>query len=223
MSPAMPTAATVFPPVAPLTLCAMALVALLAAEKRASALGKWLTKPLASAGFMWIALGRWEAGQLTRPALLLALGLCMVGDVLLIPKRRAAFLAGLISFLSGHAVYAAIFIDRGIDVQALALTAAPVLLICGAVLRWLWPVLRETNPRMRLPVTLYVVVIGAMVCAAGGTEGAAGSDGILVGATLFFVSDLFVARNRFVSPGFVNRLIGLPLYYAAQCLLAWTV
>jgi hypothetical protein len=34
------------------------------------------------------------------------------------------------------------------------------------------------------------------------------------------VSDLFVARDRFVQPGFVNRLLGLPLYYAAQAMLA---
>ena len=33
-------------------------------------------------------------------------------------------------------------------------------------------------------------------------------------------ADLFVARERFVSPAFGNRAIGLPLYYAAQILFA---
>jgi hypothetical protein len=32
-----------------------------------------------------------------------------------------------------------------------------------------------------------------------------------------------VARQRFVSEGFGNRLLGLPLYYAGQFLLAWSV
>jgi hypothetical protein len=31
-----------------------------------------------------------------------------------------------------------------------------------------------------------------------------------------------VARNRFVAPGVVNRMWGLPLYYLAQVLLAST-
>jgi len=43
---------------------------------------------------------------------------------------------------------------------------------------------------------------------------------IRAGAVLFWLSDLAVARDRFVRPGFVNPLVGLPLYYAAQLLLA---
>ena len=34
--------------------------------------------------------------------------------------------------------------------------------------------------------------------------------------------DLFVARQRFVAEAFINRLIGLPLYYAGQLLIAWS-
>lgn len=41
-----------------------------------------------------------------------------------------------------------------------------------------------------------------------------------VAAAAFFVSDLAVARNKFVSPGIVNRLWGLPLYYAANLAFA---
>jgi len=45
----------------------------------------------------------------------------------------------------------------------------------------------------------------------------------LAGAVTFYVSDLSVARDRFLAPGFVNRLWGLPLYYGAQLLLAGSV
>jgi hypothetical protein len=31
-----------------------------------------------------------------------------------------------------------------------------------------------------------------------------------------------VARDRFVAPDFVNRLLDLPLYYAEQILIAWS-
>ena len=46
---------------------------------------------------------------------------------------------------------------------------------------------------------------------------------ILGGAVAFYLSDLFVARDRFVSEGITNRVIGLPLYYGGQYLLAFSV
>ena len=46
---------------------------------------------------------------------------------------------------------------------------------------------------------------------------------VALGALLFFASDLSVARDVFVHRTFVNRLWGLPLYYAAQLCLAATV
>jgi len=43
------------------------------------------------------------------------------------------------------------------------------------------------------------------------------------GAVLFFASDLAVARDKFVAKGFVNRAWGLPVYYAGQLLIAWSL
>jgi len=43
------------------------------------------------------------------------------------------------------------------------------------------------------------------------------------GAILFYLSDLAVARHRFVHESFVNRVIGLPTYYLGQFLLALTI
>jgi uncharacterized membrane protein YhhN len=42
----------------------------------------------------------------------------------------------------------------------------------------------------------------------------------VVGAVLFAASDLFVARERFVKSTAINTSVGLPLYYAAQLLIA---
>jgi hypothetical protein len=50
-----------------------------------------------------------------------------------------------------------------------------------------------------------------------------GNGVILAAAVAFYLSDLAVARDRFVAPGFRNRLWGLPLYYGAQLLFVWTV
>ena len=44
---------------------------------------------------------------------------------------------------------------------------------------------------------------------------------IPLGAALFIVSDVAVARQTFVQAAFANRLWGLPLYYGGQLLLAW--
>ena len=62
-----------------------------------------------------------------------------------------------------------------------------------------------------------------MVALAVGTVAAHGHPTILVGAVMFYLSDLSVARERFVRSGFVNRIWGLPAYYVAQLILAWTI
>jgi hypothetical protein len=63
----------------------------------------------------------------------------------------------------------------------------------------------------------YGVIISLMLWAGLGTA----RSEIWLGALLFYLSDLFVARQRFVVRQPLNPLLGLPLYYAAQYLLAW--
>lgn len=178
-----------------------------------------LAKPAASACFIAVALlagaldtgyGRW---------VVVALVLSAAGDVALLGRSSAAFLAGLGSFLLGHLAYVVAFGVRGIagaaTVVAIAVLAGPAIL----VIRWLWP---HVPAEMRPPVSAYTIVISLMVATAVGTVVADGDPRIAAAAAMFYCSDLAVARDRFVAPGFVNRLWGLPLYYAAQFLFAWT-
>ena len=72
---------------------------------------------------------------------------------------------------------------------------------------------------MKLPVASYIVVITVMLALAVGTR----RPFVALGALAFYVSDISVARDRFVWSSFVNRLWGLPLYYAAQLLIAWSI
>ena len=74
---------------------------------------------------------------------------------------------------------------------------------------------------MKAPVLAYMVVISTMVALAVGTVVAHGNAWIVVGAVGFYLSDLSVARDRFVARGWVNRVWGLPLYFGAQLVLAW--
>ncbi|MCK5862141.1 MAG: lysoplasmalogenase, partial [Candidatus Hydrogenedentes bacterium] len=64
--------------------------------------------------------------------------------------------------------------------------------------------------------------ISVMTALAISTAAATGILLIPCGAALFYGSDIFVARDRFVAQGRVNAYIGLPLYYTGQILLALT-
>ena len=75
-------------------------------------------------------------------------------------------------------------------------------------------------------VALVCSATRSRVVSSGCNSGASGATGLwllLAGAFAFYVSDLAVARERFVSSSFLNRAWGLPLYYGAQILLAASV
>jgi uncharacterized membrane protein YhhN len=150
--------------------------------------------------------------------LLVALSLSWLGDLLLLSRDRRAFLAGLGAFLGAHLAFLAAFLLRGVDGRALLVAVGPLALFAVAVARWLLP---HVEPAMKAPVVAYMAALCAMVaCAAGAARGAAPERLLLVAAVAFLLSDLAVARDRFVSPGLVNQLCGLPLYYAAQLAFA---
>lgn len=86
----------------------------------------------------------------------------------------------------------------------------------------------SVDPRKKGPVIGYMVVITVMVCAASSLLGAAdfslsGRVMAFAGAVAFYLSDVFVARDRFMKNEFVNRLVGLPMYYAGQFLIAFSL
>lgn len=203
----------------PIAITALAVLALLAAERAGSRLGIWIAKPIASLGFVALALavnatahpyGRWIFAGLVLGA---------IGDVFLIPRSSKAFLIGLGSFLLGHVAYAVAFAVHGSDLTIAAAALLPVLVLAALILRWLLP---HVSARMKPPVLCYVAVICAMVVLALGAYRTDKADLILVGAIAFFLSDISVARNRFVAPGFDNKIWGQPLYFGAQLLLAFS-
>ncbi len=205
---------------AALVVTVLALAALLAAEYRGERLGVWLAKPVASGGFVALALTRGAVGTGYGRAVLIALGLAWVGDVALIPESPRALKLGLGAFLLGHLGFVAGFALRGASLGWSALALAALCVPALAVGRWLLPRVPDT---LRVPVAAYIAVISTMVAFAVGTVALHSRGLILGGALAFYLSDLSVARDRFVAPGFGNKAWGLPLYYGAQVALAWTV
>lgn len=206
---------------APVLVCACAVLLLLAAEWRGSERGRWLTKPVAAAAFVWAAWRGDPSASTYGKLLITGLALSFCGDVLLIPSKRPGwFRAGVAAFGLGHVAYAAAFATRPLAPLALwgaALAAGGALL---AVHRWLGP---HVPPPLRWPVRGYFVVIGGMTALACAVTAAGGAFAVAGGALGFALSDLSVARDRFVRPGFANTVWGLPLYFASQLLLASTV
>ena len=200
---------------------ALAVGALLFSERIGSRTGVWIAKPAASSAFIAVALAAGATGTAYGRAILAGLVLSWLGDVFLIPRSAPKlFLAGVGSFLLGHVAYAVAFFARGIDLGTSVVAAAVVTALAVGVLAWLRP---HVGADMRLAVPAYIVVISVMVVTALGTYALAGNPWIPLGAVGFYLSDLSVARDRFVADEFWNRIWGLPLYYGAQVVLAWSV
>lgn len=208
--------------VAPLLtlLCLLWVCGLLVAEWHGHARGKGVCKLAASLSFILLGLalgadtsgyGRW---------LLAGLVLSALGDGLLLSGRSGFFMAGLGAFLLAHLAYAAAFGRGELPPAAIGAAFVGMAAVGGLTLRWLWPALSNA---FRWAVGAYVLAIGSMVVLAVGRSAASGVWWLAAGAVVFAASDVAVARERFVAPGFVNRAWGLPLYYAAQLVLAWTL
>lgn len=203
-----------------IAVTAFFLIGLLVAEGREDQRVIWLCKPLASAGFVAAAVAAGALGNGYGRAILAGLVLAWIGDVLLIPHHSGAFLGGLTAFLLGHLAFSAAFLRRDTSPGWTAVALVLLGTLAVVVDRWLLPYVAAS---LRLPVRLYIAVITVMVALAAGSLAAAGPLLGFAGAVTFYLSDLSVARDRFVQASFLNKLWGLPVYYAAQLLLAASV
>ncbi|MEY2667714.1 MAG: hypothetical protein RJA59_352 [Pseudomonadota bacterium] len=164
-----------------------------------------------SAGFVAVGVARSSGDPYSR-WILLGLVLSAAGDAFLLSDERRAFLGGLGCFLLAHLAYAAAFAPLSRPgLPALA----GIALATAAVLAWLWPRLGS----MRIPVVGYAVAIGLMLWLASGVHRAL----VPVGALLFWLSDLTVAKRRFGPRSPLDRAVGWPLYFAGQYLLAFSL
>jgi len=210
--------ASVLPPA---VLSAVAVLALVLCDYRKFRIGRYVLKPLAAAAFVWLALSLDATSTAYGKWLLAALVLCLLGDLLLMPDDERGFLAGLGAFLCGHLLFAVAFLQLHSTPLGLAVSAAPVAALLIVVWRWLMP---HVQHEMKIPVTLYILVISAMLLCAGLTAEHPAGWLIIAGAWGFACSDLAVARRQFVKPNSPwNQVWGTPLYFLSQMVLASTV
>ncbi len=200
------------------------LAGLLYCEKKEALKAKLVVKTALSSLFIFTAVVQPHPIFPYYRFLLIGMIFCLGGDVFLALPGKKMFFYGLVSFLLGHVFYVVTFFyTAGINPWTGAGLAIS-LLAGGGVFLWLRPHLGS----MKIPVIFYMLVITAMVVGAWSVVGAgelkpAGRVAVFVGALGFYVSDVFVARQRFLKTEFVNRLLGLPLYYGGQFMLAFSV
>jgi uncharacterized membrane protein YhhN len=195
----------------------LGLLAMLAAGKMGLGSYALLFKMIASTGF--IALAYFAGGLQTNygKAILIALFFSWWGDFFL-SAPGGWFLWGLIAFFIGHVFFGVAFLVHGVQWKWVV-AALPVLLLIGVGI-YFW--LGDKPGDLRIPVYCYMTVISLMVALSFGARGAGASWWVVAGALLFYGSDLFVARGRFVTKDIINPLVGLPMYYAAQIVFAYT-
>jgi uncharacterized membrane protein YhhN len=152
--------------------------------------------------------------------IVVALVASWVGDLALSFDRRTPFVVGLVAFAGAHVAYIAAFFARSaLDTTTLAIAGIAMAAFAVVVIRWLSPHRPEA---LKIPIIMYVVIISVMVATAFATNATDPDIRIPIAAVAFAASDMFVARQRFVTSSRVNRLVGLPLYFVAQTIFATT-
>ena len=207
----------------PALICIVCTRVLVWAEVNHQATARVVSKTIAAFAFIAyaITMGATNAGS---PGLWVigALVLSMLGDLALLSREKRPFLAGIGAFLLGHVAYIGAFASLGVDPIGTAVAALAIAVFASFIWRWLSPHTGE----LTWAVAAYILVISAMVAMAIGSavlDASPGRIGLLIAAVGFFCSDLCVARDRFVSPGPDNRIIGLPLYFGSQLVFGGTV
>lgn len=194
--------------------------ALLASELCENSGLQRIFKPLAALGFIGLALYVGALNSLYGQIIFVGLLACALGDVFLLSRKsQGLFLAGMGAFALGHFAYLTAFVTRQTDVILTGHIVISMIAIGGGVGFYSW--LKPKLPKgMAIPVGIYTGIIILMVIRSFGLPMSGALMLAPIGAVLFAVSDMFVARDRFVAPTPKNALAITPLYFGAQALFA---
>lgn len=173
---------------------------------------EYVCKPLTMVVLIAATLALDVDDTAVRTWFLVALVLCLLGDVLLMLPQDL-FVFGLASFLLGHVAYIVGMHVDGVDATRLGIGAVLVLGAMAVIgLRILRGVRSGPEPELTGPVVAYMTVISAMVASAIGTGHVAG----VAGAMSFYASDALIAWNRFLRETRHGHLAVMVTYHLAQ-------
>jgi uncharacterized membrane protein YhhN len=140
--------------------------------------------------------------------LVAALVFSAVGDFLLaMPWWEPSFVLGLGAFLAAHLGFLAALLPLAARSTPRLVAAGVTVLACLALLVWFWP--RLLAEGMAVPVTLYIAVLGAMVCTA--LLARLPTPWTALGAVCFAVSDAMIGISKFVLG---DETLAVPIWWA---------
>ena len=183
---------------------------------------EWLAKPAVMVClFLWLYLSTGLQGL----TFWFGVGLVfsLAGDVLLMISLDRMFIFGLIAFLLAHISYLAGFQNELMEVGPWSVLLIVMLSVSAVrVMRRIVSAMRaKGQTRMINPVILYSTVITVMLYAAMTTISnpewkTSASFFVSVGAFLFYLSDIILAWNKFVSPIQNGRILNIAAYHLGQ-------
>jgi len=175
-----------------------------------------VSKPTALVALIGVAVAGGAAHSTAGRWLIVALALCLAGDVFLLGATERAFLGGLTSFLLGHLGYVVVFVSLGLAEPAWGLIGLMALVAVLIATRHVIPAAhREGGALLAGAVAAYMLVIGAMVVTAWMT----GDWLIGLGALTFMVSDSILAVAKFVRRPRQAELAVMATYHVGQALI----
>lgn len=145
--------------------------------------------------------------------LLGALGFSLLGDIILELPQFFPFAMGLASFLLAHILYIRRFLS--VHVHKLWWPLIPITLYCGVLFSYMAPNLGA----LFIPVSIYVLVIAAMLWSASVYSYTQKNYLLILGAIFFVISDSLIAINKFISPFSQARYAIIITYWLAQYLI----
>lgn len=159
--------------------------------------------------------------------ILLAIIGSFVGDVLLMiieqdPKKSDNFFAlGLVSFLLAQIFFIIGFVQLANKFDSFLWWGIFIMILFAAyTVFWaklLLPSLEKKDPDMKVPVLVYIIIIGAMSVSSVFPLGAlSNSFYLIIGAVLFVISDSVLSINKFKKEIPYERLIVMSTYILAQ-------
>lgn len=212
------------PALFPLPILIVTVFFLIRADLRKDSRQIYIFKPISTTLLILTALLSY--GEITTNAtytlgILIGLTLSFGGDIaLMFQSNRKAFTLGLVLFLTAHLAYAVTF-TRLANTSHWQITLL-LLALSASFYRLLYTGLGS----MKIPVLGYICIISMMVNQALATFSSnifSTSQAWLIstGALLFYISDMFLALNRYWKP-FKYQRISLAFYYGGQFLIALT-
>ncbi len=205
-------------PVVFLTLLIASLISLLVCEWQSRKLAASRLKVSTSVFLLGYTLSLAMSESLSEHLfIVVGISFGVLGDVLLLGHRKKWFLAGMTAFLLGHIAYIVAFLKFEFSYTEWLVTTALLLWISTFVFKW---IAASISGVVRWGVLIYMMVLSVMCALALSIQADDQIALVGLGAVLFMLSDLFVAQHRFKTPKKYDRLVGLPLYYCGQLLIA---